>query len=124
MNFFKRRKILKQTNALDLIPIARCGYETGEDGHITVLVPKFRNEKMAKFMLGRRSRFIYIHLDETGSFTWLQIDGSRSIGVISRLLQEKFGEDFLQSEQRVNKFMSRLYQERYITFRQLEEADS
>ena len=119
MDFFQRRKILKSTNALDLIPIRKCEHQLGEDGKVTILVPKFKNPKVSKFMLGRKSPFIYMHLDDIGSFTWLQIDGVKSISDISAALKEHFGESMAQAEQRVNKFMSRLYQERYVTFKQL-----
>lgn len=122
MNFFLRRKLLKNTNALDLIPIRVCEHQKEENEKITILVPKFRNDKVGNFFLGRRKRFIYIHLDETGSFVWIQSDGIRDIRKISENLKEHFGESLVQAEQRVNKFMSRLYQERYITFRQLEDA--
>lgn len=122
MNFFERRKILKKTNALDLIPVTRCGHQIEESGKVTILVPKFRNEKVSKFMLGKRSRFIYIHLDDIGTFTWLQIDGHRSIAAIAQAMREHFGEDLKAPEERVNKFMSRLYQERYITFKQIEDG--
>lgn len=120
MNFFQRRKILKSTNAYDLIPVSRIKHKIEEDGNVTVLVPKFSNEKISNFMLGRRGKFISIHLDETGSFVWLQIDGIKTIRNISENLQEHFGETLEQSGVRVNKFMTRLYDERYITFRQLE----
>jgi hypothetical protein len=122
LNFFVRRKILKNTNAMDLIPIRRCQYESEEDGKITVLIPKFRNEKVAHFMLGRKARFIKIHLDDSGSAVWLEMDGIKDLRAISDSLKTRFGEDFAQPEQRINKFISRLYEERYITFRQLEDA--
>jgi hypothetical protein len=121
MNFFERRKILKSTNAFDLVPVRTCEHETAEDGKVTVLVPKFKNPRVAKFMLGRKKNHIYIHLDEFGSFVWLNIDGIRNIRDISQNMQSSFGDDFAQAGERVNKFMSRLYQERYINFRQLEK---
>ncbi len=121
MNFFQRRKILKSTNAYDLIPIRRCEHTLEENGLVTILVPKFRNEKIAKFMLGRRGKYIFIHLDETGTFVWLAIDGISSIHALSEKLQLHFEETLEQAGSRVNKFMSRLYEERYITFKQLED---
>jgi hypothetical protein len=120
MNFFERRKVFKNTNALDLVPIRKVEHQIEEGGNITIIIPKFRNDKFAKFALGNRKRHIFIHLDEIGTFTWLLIDGISNIRVISEKLKDHFGESLLESEQRVNKFMSRLYQERYITFRQLE----
>lgn len=120
MNFFQRRKILKRTNAYDLIPVHRCGH-TLENDLVTVLVPKFRNPRIAKFMLGRKNNSISIHLDAHGSFVWLQIDGHKNLREIAEEMQNHYGETFEQAGTRVNKFMSRLYEERYITFRQLEE---
>jgi hypothetical protein len=123
MNFFERRKVFKNTNALDLVPVRKVEHQIEEAGNVTIIIPKFRNDKFAKFALGNRKRHIFIHLDEIGTFTWLAIDGLSNIRAISEKLKEHFGESLLESEQRVNKFMSRLYQERYITFRQLEEAE-
>jgi hypothetical protein len=122
MNFFERRRILKNTNALDLIPIRKCEHRIEENGNITIIIPKFRNDRFAKFALGNRQRHIFIHLDEIGTFTWLAIDGILNIRAISEKLKDHFGESLLEPEQRVNKFMSRLYQERYITFHQLEKV--
>lgn len=122
MNFFARRKILKKTNAFDLVPVRRCEHKLEEDGNVTVMVPKFKNPKVARFMLARKSNFISMHLDAQGSYVWLQIDGMKNILQISEAAQDYFGDTFEQAGVRVNKFMSRLYEERYITFRQLEEA--
>jgi len=122
LNFFARRRILKKTNALDLVPIRRCGHQAEDDGKITVLIPKFKNEKISRFMLGKRSPYIHIHFDDIGSKVWLEIDGIKDIRTITENLKSHFGETFVQAEKRINKFMSRLYEERYITFRQLEDA--
>lgn len=122
LSFFKRRSILKKTDAFELIPIRRCEHRVEENGNVTLLIPKFKNEKWAAFILGRRSCHIQIHLDGTGTKVWLEIDGLRNIRIICDNLRANMGEDFSQVEQRVNKFMTRLYDERYITFRQLEDA--
>jgi hypothetical protein len=122
LNFFVRRHILKHTSALDLIPVRRCQHEMEENGKVTILVPKFRNEKVANFMLGKRPRYIKIHLDENGSAVWLEINGVKDIRTICENIRLKLGEEFAQLEKRTNKFMTRLYEERYITFRQLEDA--
>ena len=109
LSFFARRKILKKTNALDLIPIRRCEHRAEEDGTVTILVPKFRNEKVSNFMLGKRSRFISIHLDENGTAVWLEIDGIKDVRTICGNIKTHLGEEFPQVEHRTSKFMSRLY---------------
>lgn len=42
--------------------------------------------------LFKKPKISYIHLDELGSFVWLQIDSKRSITEICGLVKEHFGE--------------------------------
>jgi hypothetical protein len=84
MNLFKRRKILKGISATDLVPVRRLEHQAEEDGTLTLLVPKFRNAKVAKFMLGKRRNCIFIHLDKVGSFVWQDIDGIKNLRELSR----------------------------------------
>lgn len=120
MNFFKRRRILKQTNALDLIPVHNCEHRIEEDQTVTILVPRFKSETMYRFLPKNRSRHFYIHLDKPGTTVWLEIDGINDVRKICNILSGSEGEEFVQTEKRVLKFLSRLYEERYISFKQLE----
>jgi hypothetical protein len=119
LSFFKRRSILKRTHALELIPVCCREYQTEEDGNITLLVPKFKNDKIAKLLSGKRSRYFFIHLDEIGSRVWVAIDGGKNVGDICASVKAAMGDDFPQAEQRVHTFMARLYNEKHITFKQL-----
>jgi len=118
--FFKRRQILKNTSALDLIPVRLYEHKVNDDGNVTILVPKFKNERFARFFIpARKSIYISIHLDELGSATWLAMDGSKNIDIICKELSEKFGDKIYPAQERIIKFFSGLYHNKQITFRQL-----
>ncbi|MFO8023321.1 MAG: PqqD family protein [Perlabentimonas sp.] len=118
--FFKRRRILKNTSALDLIPVRLYEHKINDDGTVTILVPKFKNEKFARFFIpASKSIYISINLDELGSATWLAMDGSKTTDTICKELSEKFGDKIHPAQERVIKFLSGLYHNKQITFRQL-----
>ena len=123
MNFFQRRKILKSTNFLDLTPFKLQTDMVREEGKIVLLVPKFKNPVLTSLVVpGRKSPHFRIKLDEVGTAVWEEIDGQKSAGDICERLKEKLGEKvqpYNEIEQRVSKFLSRLYEQRYISFREL-----
>jgi len=125
MNFFQRRKILKKVNFLDLRPVRLMEHEVREDGGITILLPRFKNRVSSSLFQPRsKDRLIYIRLDRFGSRTWLLIDGQSTVSAISgKLLGQSPGElaNREETDERVTKFLSLLYQERYITFREIED---
>lgn len=113
---------MKHISALDLIPVRQHPFDKDKDNRVTVRVPKFRNKTMARFLLPRqKSPFFSIHLDELGSAVWLSIDGEKNVQEICDRLSEKFGEKIKPAEERIPFFVSKLYQERYILFRQIME---
>ena len=121
LNFLQRRKILKATNSLDLIPVRVSSFETSESGLVTLLIPKFKNEKFANWFIPKSRSLVYkVSLDEIGSALWLESDGLKTVYDISNILGEKFKERINpEPEKRIGKFMSSLYENRYITFKQL-----
>jgi hypothetical protein len=125
MNYFKRRRIFKKSNFLDLTPIRVIGHELRADGGITLLMPRFRSKvNSTLFQPGSKEKFIFIKLDRFGGHTWLLIDGQANVAQICSKLKEQFPEELQpleETEARVTNFLSRLYQERYITFREIQE---
>lgn len=123
VNFLKRRKILKHTSALDLVPIRLMNHEQGEEGKLNILLPRFKRAWLAHFLSPlNKKEFIRIKLDPFGSATWLLIDGKKTVREISDTLEIEYPEKLTPSSEtpeRVNKFMSILYQQRFISFRQL-----
>lgn len=127
VNFFERRKILKKSNALDLIPVRLLGHELRDEELVNILLPRFRKDWMKRLMSPlRREHFIRIRLDRFGSSTWLLIDGEKSVMDICQQMEEIFpGQLSPETEKRdrVNKFMTILYQQRFISFRQLQKEN-
>jgi len=117
MNFFQRRKILKKANSLELVPVRQHDHEISEDGLVTLLVPKFKNPKLANFMIPKRKpKHFSIKLDKLGSAGWLEIDGKKSIREICAILTTTLGDEIQPVEDRFTKFCFLLYEQRYITF--------
>lgn len=120
LNFFQRREILKNTDFLELIPVRIHEHTVDSDGKVTLIVPKFKNKKLAKFCIpGTKSETFKINLDKLGSSTWLQIDGNKKVKDICEVLQKELGKEIEPVEERLGKFMSILYDQRYITFKEL-----
>jgi hypothetical protein len=123
MNFFQRRKILKNINYLDLTPVRLMEYQLTDDGRIDILLPRFRSGFLSKVSKNsKKGEHIYIHLDKIGSLIWISIDGIRNVHSICNEMNEKYPlviHPKEETEKRVTEFLSRLYQERYISFREI-----
>ena len=121
--FFERRKILKTINSLDLTPVRQMEFETMDNGKVDILLPRFKNPMLKNaFQSKKKGDHIRIHLDEIGSLIWLQVDGTMKVHELCAMLQSAYPEKLNppeETEDRVSKFLSRLYQERYITFREI-----
>ncbi|MDP1622086.1 MAG: PqqD family peptide modification chaperone [Bacteroidales bacterium] len=125
MNFFRRRQIFKKSNFLDLTPIRVLGHELRDDGGVTLLMPRFNNRiNAALFQPNSKEKFIFIKLDRFGGHTWLLIDGYSNVAQICLKLKEQFPDELQpveELEERVTKFLSMLYQQRYITFSEIQD---
>ena len=119
INFFERRKILKSSNLLDLTPFRKIDHELEENGMAILQYPKFKNKKVSKYMLGNRTPYIHMKLDEIGTASWLLIDGKRKVGEIINMLIEQFGDRVQPAHDRLGKFLSQLYNNKYISFQEL-----
>jgi hypothetical protein len=121
MNFFERRKRLKGANYLELTPIRSVEYETDLNNQITLLLPKFTNAFAKKYIEPRlRTTVFRLKLDELGSASWLAIDGNKNVSTIAEGLLVSIGEKIQPVEERLTKFLTLLYEQRYITFQELE----
>lgn len=123
MNFFKRRKILKNTSFLDLRPVRISEYE--DEGMVTLLIPKFRSERWRRFLIpGTKSEHFKIKFDELGSEVWRLIDGEMNVKDLCESLIQKLGDKlqpYDEANTRVMKFLSQMYDQGYITFRELQD---
>ncbi|MFH0866375.1 MAG: PqqD family protein [Bacteroidota bacterium] len=124
VSFFERRKILKSTSLLDLTPFRKIEHKIEERGVATLLYPKFKNKKVSKYMLGNRTPFIHMNLDEIGTASWLLIDGKRKAGEIADALEEQFGDKVKPAHERLGKFLSVLYDNKYISFNEIQKKEN
>lgn len=123
MNLFQRRKILKKANYLDLTPVRIFNHEIREDDKVNILLPRFKN-KIARRMFKppKKSNDIPIKLDEIGSAIWLLIDGKLRVMEICEKMKTLYPDKMQpleENEKRVTQFLSLLYQQRYISFKEI-----
>lgn len=106
-------------NALDLIPLPRCESTVGEDGSVTLVVPRFKQEWLLRLVRRlRRSETVKVHLDETGSKAWREMDGRRSIEEIGKSIDAEGDETIQQKYERLSAFMMILHRNHFITFKE------
>lgn len=122
LTFKERKKILKEANYLELTPYRVYKEEIDEQGIVTVLVPKFTNRFLAKYLLPRlKSTHFKIKLDEIGSETWKQIDGKKNVEQIAEVLSGIFGDKIQPVHDRLTRFFTRMYMEGYISFNEIKK---
>lgn len=98
-----------ERNLLDLKPVRRVEWEARPDGIIVVLVPKFKNKWMVRWIVPRMKKpFFHVRLDQHGSFVWNLCDGSTTIGSIAAAMKKEFGEDFDPSLKRIAMFVRQM----------------
>jgi hypothetical protein len=120
MNFFQRRAILKNANFLDLTPIRIISEEVNSDNIVTLLVPKFTSKFGMKYLQPKvKSPFMKMKLDELGSVSWLAIDGKKKVDEIIKDLDKRLGEKIRPVDERFTKFLTILYNEKYITYEEV-----
>jgi hypothetical protein len=117
---FFRKKIDTSINYLELTPVRNYDHVIEENGLVSVFVPKF-DIKWIDTVMSRivKSRFFKAKLDEFGTATWLEMDGNKSVQLISSHLSQKFGEKINPADERLTKFLTELYKYNFITFKEL-----
>lgn len=102
-------------NLLDLKPERRIEWEESEDGRLVLLVPRFRNRFLVKWIVPRlRSPYIRVRLDELGSAVWNCCDGKSTCMEIAEKMREKYGDAVEPVYDRVGIFVRRLYLDRFV----------
>jgi hypothetical protein len=121
-SFLQRRKILKKINALEMTPVRLMEHEILENGKANILYPRFSKRIWSKLLQPSwKDKYIRIKLDEFGTATWLLIDGNSNVGKICTELKSRFPGTLEEPdlESRVSKFLTILYEQRYISFREV-----
>ena len=96
-------------NLLDLKPFRLQRWEPREGDLVTVLVPKFSNRWLVRWIMPRLARPDFrVRLDALGSYIWSQCDGSLTIREIAERVDDKFGSETDPDYQRIALFFRRL----------------
>jgi hypothetical protein len=80
------------------------------DGELVVVLrPRFMRGPLAWWLQPRLPRpYFKVHLDAVGTFVWKRCDGRTTVAEIARAMQERFGDDFEQAEERLQRFLFEL----------------
>jgi hypothetical protein len=102
-------------NLLELKPKRNSEWETGENDQVVLLVPKFREGFLGKWVQPRLSRPYYrVKLDAYGSYIWRACDGNTTVFEIAATMKDKFKEDLESLYERIGKFVRRLDESKFV----------
>jgi hypothetical protein len=76
------------------------------------------------FLPAGKPKHFRIFLDDMGKFTWLSIDGNNNVADICNLLEQEYKDQVEPVDERVTKFLMKLYEQRFITFREITRQQS
>ena len=117
-------KPLTKDNYLSQIPLKKELDYTEADGKITLMLPRFKNEKFIQWFIPKRKpSHVKFHLDETGSEVWRSIDGTKPVEFICQEVKnhlENMGKPVNQIEERVTSFLTILSRNGFICFNEVQ----
>jgi hypothetical protein len=103
-------------NLLEIKPTRNLEYETGDGELIVLLVPKFQNRYIVRWVMPLlKKKFFHVKLDAHGSFIWNRCDGATTVEEISKMMQATFGEDFDPTYGRIQRFVQTLLKDKFLT---------
>lgn len=103
------KKAAVEKNLWEVKPKRNAEWETVDSEKVVVLVPKFKNPFLVRWVLPHLSKpYFRINLDAMGSFIWQRCDGNTSVSDIAEGLQQKFGNSKQPLEQRISSFLQHL----------------
>jgi hypothetical protein len=102
-------------NLLDLKPLRNLAWETCENGLIVLLVPKFKNRYLVKWLVPHLAKPNFrVKLDAFGSFVWSHCDGNTTIAEMGEKMRAKFGETVEPLYDRIAQFIQKLEREKFL----------
>jgi len=119
-SFLKRRKFLKSANTLELHPIKCYSELIDDEGIVSVLIPKIKNETLRNFASRYvKNMFMKVKLDKYGSEVWKKIDGGKNVDLIIQEIKNQLSDELIDAENRIINFIFILYQQDFITFKEI-----
>lgn len=79
-------------------------WKVGEDGLVTLSIENKGAMNTIMQKLFQKPRISYVHLDETGSYIWQQLDGKTNVAGIAQAVHAHFGEKAEPLYERLLKF--------------------
>ncbi len=117
----KLKRKLATVDPYQLIPAPLFQHRVNDSENVEIHVPKFKNEAFGKLFLSKKSKpYHVIELDETGSRVYSRFNGERNIKEILELVRTDGKEPIEQLEERCFSFIQQLFNQKYITFKQLQ----
>ncbi len=99
----------KNENYLEKIPVkTNIPFEQDEEGIITLEVENRGAMNKIAQLIFKKPKVSFIHLDEFGSFVFLQIDGERDIIKIGEAVKDRFGEKAEPLYERLSQYIKTL----------------
>lgn len=121
IRLFKRKSDLETRNLLELTPYRFYKEETDAEGNFVVLIPKFKNKYLVKYLVPRmKSEYFKLKLDKFGSSVWGMLNGKDSIKFIAEELVKKHGDEIQPIYDRLPKFIMMLHTNKLISFKEIE----
>ena len=109
------KKAGEPTNLLTLKPKRNLEWERSENDLITLVIPKFRNRFIVKWLVPMLAKpNIRVKLDERGTYVWDRCDGNTTVAEIGESMSGKFGEPTEVSYDRIEKFIQRLARDEFL----------
>ena len=110
----------KEENYLSRVPVRAdgIGWSADEEGIVTLHIDNKGIMCRITQLRMKKPKVSHVHLDEIGSFLWLQIDGEKDLCAISEPFSEKFGERVEPLYDRLSQFFSILASNRFIKWKE------
>ena len=113
------RKGKKEENYLERVPVhpTRFTWSKDDGGIVTLHIENKGIFKRITQILIKKPRVSHIHLDELGSFIWLQIDAERTLTEIGETVEAHFGEKAHPTYERLAQFFRMLSAYKFIDWK-------
>lgn len=110
------RKIKKDENFLDLIPVRNPNLEYYENkrGLIVLTVPNVGVFDKLVQKLYAKPKVTKIHMDDYSSYVWKGINGKRDVHELGKYLKRKYGDEAEPLYERLVQFIQILKDNKYV----------
>jgi hypothetical protein len=101
----------------ELRPVRLKAHEERElagERRVDVLIPRFRNVRLARLARRLGLHDYRVHLDDVGSYVWDLLDGRRTVGELAAAVERRFGPRVDPVDERLPRFLQQMRRARMI----------